>query len=97
MEAHAGIGITDGVDRPRSWGSLLSVLRDFFAPSAADVANQDVVKFSHFRKTAQAVRGYLVEFDLPRNAAEKRMQPGCTFSKALAAALCLRNAICPEV
>ena len=59
-------------------GTLPAALKNYFTPDALDTVLQDVAQFSNFRKAAQAIRRYLVEFDLLRREPEDRMLQGGT-------------------
>lgn len=75
--------------------TLLSVLRNYFAPDVMGAARQDVSKFSHFRKTAQNAGENFAKFGLLPRKAEGRAKHGGGVPDAFASVLCLQNANLP--
>ena len=55
---------------------LLGVSRKRFAPDAIGAIYYAVVRFPHLKRTDLAMGAYLLEFDVPGNAAEERMATG---------------------
>ena len=76
----------------RNGATLLTALKNYFAPDAEDVAYQDVARFPNFRKSAQTLGEFLVKLGLIRRKAEGRRQPGGNLPDAFAAAPCLQKA-----
>ena len=54
---------------------ILQALRKDFGRDSLDAVFQDVVRSSHFKRTAQIAGKYTFEFDLLRSKAGGRMQP----------------------
>ena len=70
---------------------ITQLLRDYFAPAAADAANQEVARFLQFERTGQTMDGYMARFDLLSRKAESKMQMGRDFPEVFASAPCMRN------
>ena len=70
---------------------IMQLLRDYFAPAAADAANQEVARFLHFESTGQTMDGYTARCDLLRRKAESKMQMGGDFPEVFASAPRTRN------
>ena len=67
---------------------VLQVLKQYFLPDASDHVYQDVWKFLHHKRTDQTMERFLLEFDLLRNKAERKIQVGFRFPDAFISILC---------
>ena len=72
---------------------VLQVLKQYFAPDASDHVYQDVWKFLHHKRTDQTMERFLLEFDLLRTKAERKIQKGFQFPDSCISALCMGNAM----
>ena len=52
---------------------VLQVLKQYFSPDASDHVYQDVWKFLHHKRTDQTMERFLLEFDLLRTKAERKI------------------------
>ena len=80
------IGNSDGAEQ------ILKISRECYAPDDIDIIFQDVAKFMYFRRLAQTMDTYLVEFDMLRLKAESRMLMGAGFPEEFVSVLCMQNA-----
>ena len=60
--------------KPDAAAGVLQVLRNYFAPDALGVVNQDVGRSVHFDCTTRMMGENLVKFDSPRRKGESRTQ-----------------------
>ena len=66
----------DILDRGDGASKILNILRNYFAPDAADAVRRQVVRFVRFRRTDQPIDEYAVDFGLFRRKAEPAMETG---------------------
>ena len=79
-------GRGDGVSK------ILNISRNYFAPEAADAIHQEVMRFTRYRRTDQAVADYFVEYDLLCRKAGSMMGLGAGFPDQCASILGMSNA-----
>ena len=72
---------------------VLQVLKQYFSPDASDHVYQDVWEFINQKKTDQTMERFLLEFDLLRTKAERKIQKGFQFPDSFISALCMGNAM----
>ena len=70
---------------------VLQVLKQYFLPDASDHVYQDVWKFLHHKRTDQTMERFLLEFDLLRAKAERKIQVGFRFPDSFISVLCMGN------
>ena len=75
---------------------ILSVLRSFFAPEAADAIRQQVARFTNCRRSYQSIDECILEFDPLRRKAESEMETGAGFPEQFVATLRMNNAGLPR-
>ena len=66
---------------------VLQELKQYFSPDASDHVYQDVWKFLHHKRTDQTMERFLLEFDLLRTKAERKIQMGFRFPDSFISAL----------
>ena len=71
---------------------ITEVLSDYFAPDAIVSVNQEVVRFSHFKRTTPTTGGYPVRPDSLRRRTESRARVGGLSSETFGSNSCMRNA-----
>ena len=69
----------DYLDNQDGVGRILGILRNYFAPDAADAIHRQVVRFTHFRRAEQPIDEYIAEFDLLRRKSAPKMEAGAGF------------------
>ena len=72
---------------------VLQVLKMYFLPDASDHVYQDVWEFLHHKRTDQTTGRFLLEFDLLRTKAARKIQRGFQFPDSFISALCMGNAL----
>ena len=71
---------------------VLQVLKQYCLPDASDHVYQDVWKFLHHKRTYQTTERLLLELDLLRTKAERKIQMGFRFPDSFISVLCMGNA-----
>ena len=71
---------------------VMQVLKQYFLPDASDHVYQEVWKFLHHKRTDQTMERFLLEFDLLRTKAERKIQTGFRFPDSFISVLCMGNA-----
>ena len=85
---NGGDSFMDGVNV----AEVLQELKQYFSPDASDHVHQDVWKFLHHKRTDQTMERFLLEFDLLRTKAERKIQIGFRFPDSFISVLCMGNA-----
>ena len=86
---NGGDTFMDGVEV----AEVLQELKQYFSPGASDHVYQDVWEFIHHKKTDQTMERFLLEFDLLRSKAERKIQTGFQFPDSFISALYMGNAM----
>ena len=89
-------GAGDILDRSDGVAKISDVLRNYFAPEAADAIRQQVMRLMRFRRTDQPIDEYIAEFDLLRRKAESKMEMGAGFPEPFVSILRAYNAALPR-
>ena len=83
-----GDAFMEGVDVT----SILQTLKHYFLPDATDQVFQDVQRFLHYKRTDQPMERFILDFDVLRRKAERRIQTGFQFPDPFVSILCMTNA-----
>ena len=67
-------------------------LKQYFLPDASDHVYQDVWKFLPHKRADQTMERFLLEFDVLRTKAERKIQTGFRFPDSFISVLCMGNA-----
>ena len=57
----------------------MEIFRSYFAPYAVSAGQQQVMKFTHYRRSDQSINEYFVESDLLRGEAEPKVEMAAGF------------------
>ena len=83
------------LDNQEGVARILEVLRNYFAPEAADAIYRQVMRFTQYRRAEQPADEFIVEFDLLRRKAESKMGMGTGFPEQFASIWRMRYAGLP--
>ena len=84
------------LDNQHGVARILDILRNYFAPDAADAIHQKVVRFTHFRRAEQSIDTCTAEFDLLRRTAASKLNMGPGFAEQFIPILRMKNAGLPR-
>ena len=68
------------------------ILRNCFAPEAADAIRHQVTRYVRFRGADQSIDEYIAEYDLLRRKAESEMEMGAGYPEQFVSVLRMDNA-----
>ena len=87
-----GDSFMEGVDV----ATLIATLRHNYLPGATDQVYQEVAKFLNYKRAAQLMERFLLEFDMPRTKSEKKILQGLQFPGSFLSILRMQNAVIPR-